>query len=145
MKRDYRYEYLQLIEEIVEDGELTHQEIYLLAKWLNENKEGRKTWPANLFLPILKEVFADGEIDKLEALQVGRLIQKVRRDWARVHSLNNAIPAENAIDCAIRFFDDAKPRLPSIESVLNIASFNEPEQRHQRSFIIVFPASYSTK
>jgi hypothetical protein len=96
-------------------------------------------------LPIFKEVFADGKIDKSKALQVGRLIQKVRRDWAREHALNNAIPAENAIDRAIRFFDDATPRLPSIETILNIASFNEPEQRHQRSFSIVFPALYSTK
>lgn len=131
MKRDYTNEYLQLIEEIAEDGELTHQEIYLLAKWLNENKEGRKTWPANLFLPILKEVFADGKIDKSEALLVGKLIQKVRRDWAREHALTNAIPAENAIDRAIRFFDDATPRLPSIETVLNIASFNEPDLVYQ--------------
>ncbi len=54
MKLDYTHEYLNLIEEVAEDGELTHKEIYRLAKWLNENKEGRKCWPANQFLPILK-------------------------------------------------------------------------------------------
>lgn len=94
MKRDYTHEYLQLIEEIAEDGELTYREIYLLAKWLNENKESRQTWPANLFLPLLKDVFSDGKIDKSEALKVARLIQKVRRDWAREHALTNAIPSD---------------------------------------------------
>jgi hypothetical protein len=126
MKRDYTQEYLQLIEEIAEDGELTNKEIVLLAKWLNENKEGRKTWPASLFLPILKDVFADGKIDKSEAHQVGKLIQKVRRQWSREQSLTNSIPSQSALDLAIRAFDDSKPRLPSIETVLPISSFNEP-------------------
>lgn len=87
MNTDYTHQYLSLIEEVAERGELTHKEIYKLAKWLNDNKDGRTTWPANQFLPLLKDVFADGKIDQSEARQVGRLIQKVRREWAREHAL----------------------------------------------------------
>ncbi len=130
MKLDYTHEYLNLIEEVAEDGELTHNEIYRLAKWLNENKEGRKCWPANQFLTLLKDVFADGKIDKSEAMQVARLIQKVRREWAREHALSGSKPAENTIDCVNRF-DDGSPRLPSMPMTLDVASFTEPDVVYQ--------------
>lgn len=126
MTQEYTRAYLQLIEEVAEDGELTHKEIYQLAKWLNDNKEGRKAWPANQFLPLLKSVFSDGSIDKAEALQVGNLIQKTRREWARDHA-QNAAPDDDMIPGAVRKFDDTTPRLPSIETILQIESFNEAD------------------
>lgn len=55
MQTDYTHQYLSLVEVVAEDGELTHKEIYRLAEWLNRHKEGRRTWPANQFLPVLKE------------------------------------------------------------------------------------------
>jgi hypothetical protein len=76
-------EFLNLLERVVEDGELTYNEILEIAKWMNENKSGRKLWPVNLFYDLLKRVFADGKIDKNEAREVANLIQSVRRDWIR--------------------------------------------------------------
>ncbi len=127
MKTDYTHQYLSLIEEVAEDGELTHKEIYRLAKWLNDNKDGRTTWPANQFLPLLKGVFADGKIDQSEARQVGRLIQKVRREWAREHALSGTTPVADTVNEKSGEFDDSTPKLPSINSHLNVASFSEPD------------------
>jgi len=87
MDTNYTLVYLKLIEEVAQDGELNHKEIRQLAKWLNENPEGRKSWPASMFFPLLKDVFADGQIERPEAEKVGRLIQRVRREWARENSL----------------------------------------------------------
>ncbi|QDV23449.1 hypothetical protein [Aureliella helgolandensis] len=127
MNTDYTHEYLTLIEEVAEDGELTHREIVRLAKWLNDNMDGRKTWPASQFLPLLKDVFADGKIDEAEAIQVGRLIQKVRREWAREHALSGVKPFGVKLDDAIGCFDDGAPRLIAIPTKLQVASFREPD------------------
>ena len=40
MKPDYTNQYLSLIEEVAEDGELTHKAICKLAKWLYDNNTG---------------------------------------------------------------------------------------------------------
>ena len=76
-------EFLKLCDEIVEDGELSNNEIYSLAKWINNNPEGRKLWPAKVFVKLLQRVFEDNHISKKEARAVGEIIQNVRRQWAR--------------------------------------------------------------
>lgn len=80
---DVSTEFMKLIDQVAEDGELTFNEIGQLAKWLNANKEGRKLWPASVFIKLLQNVFADGKIDRSEAAEVGKLIQTVRREWSR--------------------------------------------------------------
>ena len=121
MKLNYTLIYLKLIEEVAQDGELTHKEIYELAKWINENEAGRKTWPASQFLPLLKDVFADGKIEKSEAEQVGRLIQKVRREWSREHALAGSELDQSMLDNLITKFDVGQPKLPVIENEIEVS------------------------
>jgi len=116
MDTNYTLVYLKLIEEVAQDGELNHKEIRQLAKWLNENPEGRKSWPASMFFPLLKDVFADGQIERPEAEKVGRLIQRVRREWARENSLCGSKLDLNQLDNLITKFDSSKPILPVIET-----------------------------
>ena len=125
MKLDYTLIYLKLIEEVAQDGELTHKEIYELAKWINDNEAGRKTWPASQFLPLLKDVFADGKIERSEAEQVGRLIQKVRREWAREHALAGSELDQSVLDNLITKFDLGQPKLPVIENEIEVKSLSE--------------------
>ena len=135
MNTNYTDEYLSLIEDVAEDGELTYKEIRSLGKWLNDNKAGRKTWPANQFWALLKDVFADGKIDKSEARQVGRLIQKVRREWARKNTLSAENTSSPSIEDAISNFDPGTPRFPSIPTQLNVTSFSEPDVIYEIDFL----------
>ena len=80
-------EFLGLLEKVVEDGELTYKEILEIAKWINENKSGRRLWPVNLFYDLLKRVSADGKIEENEAREVANLIQSVRRVWIRKNTV----------------------------------------------------------
>ncbi len=80
---EYSAEFIKLLDNVIEDGELTYKEIRELGKWMNENKSSRKLWPAHLFYDLLKRVFADGKIEESEAREVAKLIQSVRRDWVR--------------------------------------------------------------
>ena len=125
MKINYTLVYLKLIEEVAQDGELNHKEIHQLAKWLNDNEAGRKTWPASQFFPLLKDVFADGKIERSEAERVGRLIQKVRREWAREHVLTGSKLDKSILDNVITKFDIGQPILPVIENEIEVKSLSE--------------------
>ncbi len=134
MELNYTLIYLKLIEEIAQDGELSYKEIYQLAEWLKNNKEGRKSWPASVFFPLLKNVFADGKIERPEAEQVGRLIQKVRREWARENSLCGAKLDPSQLDNLITKFDSSKPVLPVIENQFKVAATGDPNAVFQVDF-----------
>ena len=126
MSIDHTQQFLSLIEEVAEDGELTFAEIRKLAKWLNENKAARKVWPADQFFPLLKEVFADGKIEKAEAFHVAKLVQRVRREWARQNSL--------ASPSVVEAFDKTEAKLPIISQGLPIPSFSRPDQIYEVEF-----------
>ena len=134
MDTNYTLVYLKLIEEVAQDGELNHKEIRKLAKWLNDNEEGRKSWPASMFFPLLKDVFADGKIERPEAEKVGRLIQRVRREWARENSLCGAKLDPGQLDNLITKFDSSKPILPVIENQFEVAATGEPDSVFQVDF-----------
>ena len=121
MKLNYTLIYLKLIEDVAQDGELNHKEIYQLAKWLNDNKAGRKTWPASQFFPLLKDVFEDGKIERHEAERVGRLIQKVRREWAREHALAGSELDPSILANVITKFDNGQPKLPVIDNEIEVS------------------------
>jgi hypothetical protein len=127
MQTNFAVEFLKLIDEIAEDGELSRNEVNQLITWLNNNKDGRRTWPAQEFFSLLKDVTSDGKMDKQEWRQVGRLIQKVRREWARehAHSDSKSVKEDKVVTTAM--FDDANPRLPSIAASIRVASLSEPD------------------
>ncbi len=134
MDTNYTLVYLKLIEEVAQDGELNHKEIRQLAKWLNDNEEGRKSWPASLFYALLKDVFDDGKIERPEAEKVGRLIQRVRREWARENSLCGGKLDPSQLVNLITKFDSSEPILPVIDNQFEVAATGAPESAFQVDF-----------
>ena len=65
---------LQVCDGILEDGEISGDEAYGLASWLNENREACFHWPGNELVPLLKEIWADGKVTKTELRQLGRAL-----------------------------------------------------------------------
>ena len=48
-------EILVLCESIMEDGELTYDELYRLAEWLNNHQEACSNWPGSLLVAPLQK------------------------------------------------------------------------------------------
>lgn len=115
-------EFFELLEQIVEDGELTYKEIEEVGKWINANRGARTEWPVSEFYKLLKGVFADGKIDRSEAVQVARLIQSVRRERARRNAGNRTPTVSELVLSSIANFNFAVPKLPSIATRLSIPS-----------------------
>lgn len=132
-------EFLELLDEVSEDGELTHSEIRSIARWINEHRDGRQYWPATRFLPLLKGVFADGIIDQSEARQVASLIQSVRRDWVRyAGSVVRPEYTESSLepdtsDEAVTFSPNVA-RLPAISFALAVPSDSSADTEYNLDF-----------
>ncbi|HEY5740922.1 MAG TPA: hypothetical protein VIS99_00150, partial [Terrimicrobiaceae bacterium] len=83
MSDQQKSELLALCETILEDGELTYDELYKLAEWLNEHREASFHWPGNLLVAPLQNAWADGKITKTEARQLSRVILQIRKEAAK--------------------------------------------------------------
>ena len=76
-------ELLRLCNSIIEDGELTYEELYELAEWLNSHREACAQWPGNVLVEPLQNAWADGKITKTESRQLSRLLLQVRKEAAK--------------------------------------------------------------
>ena len=74
---------IALCEKILLDEEVSVEELYELAEFLNANPEAGKHWPGNQFVEPLQEGWADGVIDSSELALMERLIIETRREWRR--------------------------------------------------------------
>jgi hypothetical protein len=105
-------ELLVVCESIIEDGELTYDELYRLADWLNNHHEACHHWPGNLLVEPLQRAWADGKITKTEARQVARLITQIRKE-AEIREAEEPQSVEVASQ-TLRSFDLSRPQLPLI-------------------------------
>jgi hypothetical protein len=83
---------------------------------------------------LLKDVLADGKIEKSEAYQVGKLIQKVRREWAREHALSESKSLVDSKTVLTSQFDDSQPRLPRFAATIQVASSSETDMVYEVDF-----------
>jgi hypothetical protein len=67
-------ELLLVCDSIIEDGELTYDELYQLAEWLNSHREACVHWPGSLLVEPLQRTWETREY-------VGSLHTK--RSWQR--------------------------------------------------------------
>jgi len=127
-------EFFDLLEQVVEDGELSYKEIYEIGKWINANKAVRSEWPVNEFYKLLKGVFADGKLERSEAVQVARLIQATRREWAKRKAVRNAPTVDELVLTSLAGFDVTTPKLPLISIGLKIPSESDDSVSYNVDF-----------
>jgi hypothetical protein len=107
-------ELLLVCDSIIEDGELTYDELYQLAEWLNSHREACAHWPGNLLVEPLQKAWADAEITKTEARQVRRIILQIRKEAAEREAEEPRPQAAEIASPAARTFDLTRPNLPTI-------------------------------
>ncbi len=125
MENDDTSELVILCEEILEDGEVSVEEIRRLGKWLEDNQACRYTWPADVLTQPLQEVLLDDKVNKIELRKVSTLLRGIQKEWAirqNQQAQQDAVAKATAIAKA---FDLSCAHLPSIPITLSIASHSE--------------------
>jgi hypothetical protein len=105
------------------DGELSGDEVWSLANWLNtQSRDVCQQWPANVLVPLLQNVFEDGELSSEEMLAVASALVKIEREWS-----TRFAPVEDAGEPSLgRTGKDAggikRPLLPVVDYIGTAAS-----------------------
>jgi hypothetical protein len=64
------------------DGELSGDEVWSLANWLNkQQREVCQDWPANVLIPLLQNVYEDGELSAEEMVAIANALVNIEREW----------------------------------------------------------------
>jgi len=118
-------DFVALCASIMSDGEISADEAYNLAAWLNEHAEAATSWPASELIKPLQEIWADGSANRCDLHRLARLLISVQREWARhPHSGISAVEGEETAAFTLGEVEDA--RLPSVSAKFRVPSQSEP-------------------
>ena len=118
-------ELIAVCESILKDGELSGEGLYTLAEWLNEHEEACHQWPGDLLVKPLQEVWADARVTKTELRQMGRLLLRIRKDWAKSQVEGAFERAGDLVVEVLPTFDLSYAQLPLIAASVRIKSQTE--------------------
>jgi hypothetical protein len=118
-------ELIGLCEEILSDGEVSGDELYQLAEWLNQHPEAGKHWPGDALVGPLQEAWAGGKLTKTEIRKIGRLLTGIAGEWPKMQQAAELAPLRNMAAQAIASIDLGSPQLPSICANLHIKSHSQ--------------------
>jgi hypothetical protein len=115
-------ELLLVCDSIIEDGELTYDELYQLAEWLNGHREACGHWPGSLLVEPLQKAWADGKVTKTESRQVARILLQIRKEAAKREADHLAAQAVEIASQTVQTFDLSRAKLPAIPFSARIKS-----------------------
>ena len=118
-------EFVALCASILSDGEVTEEEAYQLADWLNHHDEAAENWPGNQLVEPLREIWADGTVSPRELHRLARLLISVQREWARRPRTKITVLTSGALPrISTDQIDDV--RLPTLHGRFRVPSQSEP-------------------
>ena len=117
---------IALCEEILHDEEVSVEELYELAEFLNANPEAGKHWPGNQFIAPLQEVWADGVIDSRELARMDHLLVETRREWRR-----RVAPMEKTEAPAEGGLTSETARINGLDIQMDVPSLSYPGTNHR--------------
>lgn len=128
-------ELLAYCDAILEDSEVSMDEVYGLAEWLNANPSACDHWPGNLLLTPLQAMWADGKTTKTELRAFAKVltgIQRTRQKREREQAAQEAqANLQESVASAHRTFDATVPWIPPIHAVVVEKSRSEPGQTYR--------------
>jgi hypothetical protein len=125
MEEDTSAELIALCEEILDDAEVTIEEVRRLGDWLAIHEAARHAWPGKELAAPVQEALLDGKITQTELRRIAALLRRVEKQWVKQRqeavqqaALERAMAAAQGMDlsCAL---------LPMIPVTLPIRSHSD--------------------
>ncbi len=157
MSDDEGRDFIVLGEAILDDGEVSAEEAFRMAEWLNDHPHVAHTWPASEVVKPLRDIWADGTVNRHELHEFARLLVRLLRE-------KSVRPeGEDAGAAAIQLPAIVSPTasgavLPSLDARVQVPAWRDskeayevdlngphcscPEWRHRRSHL---PAGHLTR
>ncbi|MGZ4983228.1 MAG: hypothetical protein ACXWFY_03785 [Chthoniobacterales bacterium] len=124
MPEDEERDFILLCEAILEDGEVSAEEAYGIAEWLNDHPETARTWPANELIQPLQEIWADGTVNRSELQRLARLLVRLTRE-GRLAAQERKSPVPKIAVPTFSSGLTSGARLPNVDATIQVPSWRE--------------------
>lgn len=75
------YGFISLCRNLMADGELSGEEVWELANWLNNHPDAAREWPGSIFVEPLQRAFEGGEITGSGLFEIAELLTRIETEW----------------------------------------------------------------
>jgi len=121
---------ITLCDDILDDGEITPEEVMRLGKWFRANPDGRNGWPGELLADPVAAVCQDGKITKPELRRVARFLDRVAVELPgrRQDQVLEKLRRENAelVAKALAVVNLLEAELPAVAITVPVESQTDP-------------------
>lgn len=118
---------IALCESILEDGEVSVDEVRRLRDWLDQHENERACWPGEIIADPVHAILADDRVTKTELRKVGALLRRVHREWVARRQESARQEAIATTARTLSELDLSLARLPSIPQTLRVRSHTEKD------------------
>jgi hypothetical protein len=106
---------VQYLRALTYDGELSADEVWNLANWLNQQPDQiLETWPAKPLVAALQSAFSDNVLTSVELEELAGTILAIEELWTETYPLTPHEAASEQIAASKSLVEETKPTLPSI-------------------------------
>jgi hypothetical protein len=113
---------------ILASGEITENDAYDLADWLNHNREACGCWPGETLVSRLQQIWADSKVNKTELRQLGALLRSIHKQWTQIFQDEAWRDAELLVQELAPTMPPTVAELPPIPIELRVRSHSDPSQ-----------------
>ena len=123
-------ELISLCDSLLDSGELTENDAYNLADWLNKHDGACLHWPGEDLVRPLQEIWADGKVTRTELRRLTGLLRNIHKKWAKVQFDESINRAHQQVEQLAGSMPPVEPKLPSINVILSITSHTQSDVRY---------------
>jgi hypothetical protein len=123
-------ELVGICDSMLDFGEVTENEAYNLADWLNKHDEACLHWPGEELIRPLQEIWADGKVTRTELRRLTGLIRGIHKEWTKIQFDESMQRAGQQVEELPPKMPPSEPKLPPIDLTLRIKSHTQPDVRY---------------
>jgi len=127
-------ELLSFCDAILEDSEVSVDEVYAIAEWLNSNPSACDHWPGNLMVGPLQAIWADDKTTETELQIFAQVLTSIQQERQKRESKRAKADAGRVMDSSVasafQDFDESVPWIPAINVASTEESMTEPGQAY---------------
>jgi len=119
------FELIGLCEEILDDNEVTVEEVRRLGDWLTNHEDARRSWPGKELAAPVQEALLDDKVNKTELKRIASLVRRIQKEWVRRREEAVEKAALEKAAASVRIMDLSSALLPIIPVTLRVDSHSD--------------------
>ena len=126
------FELIALCEQILDDGEVTVDEVRKLDDWFTEHEDAKRIWPGTVLAAPIDDLMVDDSFSQEELRQLATLLRGVQKDWIErrdemTHQVAHEMVSVDTASAAARSMDLSQALLPPMPITCTLQSHSNDQ------------------